>query len=168
MLEKMLEKLLQAVYKSKIFQWLDEVPWLHPFLELCKNQEWVIHIIKYLIVGVLTTVISLGTLWITLQYTAWNENLCNFVSIVMGILTAYELNRSYVFESQETNWIKEFSKFVMARAASSVFDLVTFFLLATCLQWNEMFVKVMISIVVIILNYILSKWFVFQKGKQDE
>ena len=96
--------------------------------------------------------------------TTLDENICNFFSIVIGIVSAYALNRQYVFESKEKNILKEFSKFVMARVASSVFDMVTFFIFATWLSLNEMAVKIVISVVVVILNYFLSKLLVFKKG----
>jgi len=122
-----------------------------------------VHIIKYLLFGVLTTIFSLGTFFVLIKTTNLNENICNFLSIVVGILSAYALNREYVFESKEKNILKEFSKFVMARIFSSAFDMITFFIFATCLSLNEMIVKIVISVVVIILNYILSKLIVFKK-----
>lgn len=162
MLDKIIDKFLDLFIDSDVVQSLKKSDSLKPFIQKIEDKKFMIHIIKYLIFGVLTTIISLGSFWILLK-TSLNENICNFLSIVIGILSAYVLNRNYVFESKETNILKEFSKFVMARIASSLFDMITFFIFATCLSLNEMVVKIVISFVVIILNYILSKLLVFNK-----
>ena len=165
MLDKCLNKFVDFFVESEEIQSLKKVSSLKGIVEKMEDKKFMIHILKYLIFGVLTTIISLGSFWILIKMSNLNENICNFLSIVIGILSAYVLNREYVFESKEENILKEFSKFVMARIASSIFDMVTFFIFATCLSLNEMVVKVIISIVVVILNYFLSKILVFKKGK---
>lgn len=132
------------------------------------NKKFIIHILKYLIFGVLTTIISLGSFYILIKMTPLNENVCNFLSIAIGIIAAYVLNRQFVFESKEQNILKEFSKFVMARAASSLFDMLMFFIFATCFKFDEMIVKIVISIVVVILNYFFSKLLVFKDNLSKE
>lgn len=162
MLDKIIEKFLDFFINSDVIQSMKRNEFMEDFVQKLEDTKFMTHIIKYLIFGVLTTIISLGSFWLLLK-TNLNENICNFLSIVIGIVSAYVLNRNYVFESKEKNIAKEFSKFVMARAASSLFDMVAFFIFATCLSLNEMVVKVIISIVVIVLNYILSKLIVFNK-----
>lgn len=165
MLDKTIEKILDFFLDNDIMRNLEKNSLFNKYTEILKNKKFMIHIFKYLLFGVLTTIFSLGTFWILIKATAINENICNFISIVVGILTAYALNREYVFESKEENILKEFSKFVMARVASSLFDMIAFFIFATLLSLNEMLVKIVISIVVIILNYILSKLLVFNNSK---
>ena len=168
MLDKSIEKILDFFIDSEMMEMLGKIPALRGFTEKLQDKKFMIHILKYLLFGVLTTIISLGTFWILINSAKLNENICNFLSIVVGILSAYVLNREYVFESKEENIFKEFSKFVMARVASSLFDMVAFFIFTTCLSLNEMAVKVCISFVVIILNYILSKLLVFNKSKGED
>lgn len=163
MLDKIIEKILDFFIDNEIMNVLEKVPALKGVTEKLQDKKLMIHIFKYLLFGILTTIISLGTFWILINATKLNENICNFLSIVVGILSAYVLNREYVFESKEENIFKEFSKFVIARVASSLFDMIAFFIFATCLSLNEMAVKICISFVVIILNYILSKLLVFNK-----
>lgn len=162
-MDKAIEKLLDLLIDSEIVKSLENNKLFSKFVEILKDKKFMIHITKYIIFGILTTIISIGSLWLLVSFTTLNENLCNFISIILGILSAYILNREYVFESKETNIFKEFSKFVMSRIISSVFDMVTFFVFATCLSLNEMIVKIVISVVVVILNYVLSKLMVFNK-----
>lgn len=163
MLDKTLEKFLDFFLASDIIQSLAKQPAFKDLIEKLEDKKFIIHILKYLIFGVLTTIISLGSFWILISFTNLEENICNILSIVIGILAAYVLNREYVFESKEKNIFKEFSKFVMSRIFSSLFDIVMFFIFATCLSLNEMVVKIIISVVVVILNYVLSKLLVFNK-----
>lgn len=163
MLDKALEKMLNFFLNMKITKSLYEIQPLKNLIIKFEDTKFMIHILKYLIFGIITTIISLGSFWILIAFSNLNENICNILSILIGVLTAYVLNRKFVFESKEENILKEFSKFVMSRIASSLFDIFMFFIFATCLELNEMIVKVVISIVVIILNYFLSKLLVFKK-----
>ncbi|MBO5180036.1 MAG: GtrA family protein [Clostridia bacterium] len=161
----MLDKILDCLFNNNLIELLDKKPFLNPITQKLKDQAFVKHILKYLFFGVLTTIISLGSFWILINKSSLNENLCNFISIIIGILSAYIFNRAFVFESKERNIFSEFSKFVISRVFSSLFDIFTFFIFATCLHLNEMIVKIVISIIVIILNYLLSKLIVFNTKK---
>jgi len=168
MLDKIIEKVLDFFLEDKMIDNLEKNPAFRGVIQKMKDKPFMIHIIKYLFFGVVTTIFSLGSFWLLIKLTNWDENLCNFLSIVIGIVSAYILNRLYVFESKEKNIIKEFSKFLMARVASSAFDMIAFFIFATCLHLNEMGVKVIISIVVVILNYFLSKLLVFRQKAEKK
>lgn len=165
-IDKIIDKILNIFLDNEIIDSLEKNPACSGFIKKIKDRKFMIHIIKYLFFGVLTTIISLGSFWLLIETTELNENICNFLSIVIGILAAYALNREYVFESKERDIIKEFSKFVMARVASFLFDMISFFIFATLLSLNEMAVKVIISVVVVILNYFLSKILVFNKKEK--
>ncbi|MBO5141963.1 MAG: GtrA family protein [Clostridia bacterium] len=164
MLDRILEKILDFFLDSDVMLSLEKIDSLKGIIDKIKDKKFMIHIIKYLFFGFLTTVLSLGSFWILIEFSNLNENICNFISIVVGVLSAYALNREYVFESKEKDIFKEFSKFVMARVFSAAFDMITFFILVTCLSLNEMVVKILISIGVIIMNYFLSKLIVFKKN----
>ena len=167
MLDKIIEKFLDFLIENKIVESLESFSFFQKFIKILKDKTFMIHIIKYLFFGVVTTVLCLASFWILIETTTLDENLCNLLSIAVGILIAYVLNREYVFESKEKNILGEFFKFAMARIASSLFDIITFFIFATCLDFNEMIVKTIIQVVVIILNYILSKLLVFRKVSNE-
>lgn len=134
------------------------------------NKEFIIHIIKYLVIGFLTTIICLGLFWIFINLTPLGEtdlgeNIANFLSIIITIIIAYVLNRCIVFNSKEKNILKEFVEFFLARVFSMLFDMACFYIFATVFRFNEMIVKIVIQVGVIILNYILSRFIVFSKKK---
>ena len=125
-------------------------------------------IINYLIFGVLTTVISLIvyyglTFTIINTYDALMLQVANVISWIAGVLFAYFTNRKYVFESKNTNKIKEFTSFVGARVTTLLLDMAIMGLGVTILYGNDKIMKLISQILVIVGNYVLSKVFVFRK-----
>ena len=128
-------------------------------------------IINYLKFGVLTTLISL-IVYYGLTYTIINPDnalmlqVANVISWIAGVLFAYFTNRKYVFESQNTNRIKEFTSFVGARVTTLLLDMAIMGLGVTILHGNDKIMKLISQVLVIVGNYILSKVFVFRKKEE--
>lgn len=91
-----------------------------------------------------------------------NESVLNIISIFLAIIFAYFTNRKYVFKSEEKNILKEFIMFFGSRAFSAIFEITAFFILNGIFKIEGMISKALISIIVIALNYIISKVFVFK------
>lgn len=129
-------------------------------------------VINYLIFGVLTTVVSLLVYYISVFTFLNPENaiqlqIANILSWVAGVTFAYFTNRKYVFESKQQNKLKEASKFVLSRVVTLLMDMVIMWLGVTILHGNDKIMKLISQVVVVILNYIFSKIFVFKKeGKK--
>ena len=125
-------------------------------------------IISYLIFGVLTTVVSLGVYYICV-YTFLNpENvvqlqIANIISWVAGVAFAYVTNRKFVFESKEENKLKEAGKFVTSRITTLLMDMAIMFIGVTLCNFNDKIIKLISQVVVIVMNYLLSKIIVFKK-----
>lgn len=125
-------------------------------------------IINYLIFGVLTTVVSLGVYYICV-YTFLNpENvvqlqIANIISWVAGVTFAYVTNRKFVFESKEENKLKEAGKFVTSRITTLLMDMAIMFIGVTLCKFNDKIIKLISQVVVIVMNYLLSKIIVFKK-----
>ena len=137
--------------------------------ELLKDKEKIKHYVSYLIVGVLTTVVSWGSFWLLRRFVpTLNENIANIISIILAIIFAYFTNRIYVFKSTEINMIKEFSKFVLSRLSSMVFETGVFWLINEFTHIDEMINKIICSFFVIIINYVVSRFFVFNKKTEDK
>ena len=132
--------------------------------KMIHDKEYRNHIIKYVVFGVLTTLVSWGSFYLLRRFAPFiNENIANIISIVLAVIFAYIVNRIFVFKSKEKNIIKEFLAFCSARIVTMIFEAVAFYIFASLIGINEMIVKVAVSIVVVILNYIFSRLFVFKK-----
>lgn len=128
-------------------------------------------IISYLFWGVMTTVVSWGTysLFVLLLKSV---GIANALSWVCAVLFAFVTNKLWVFQS--SGWslpvvLPEIWKFFASRIATGVLEIVGVpFLVGIginqrILGIEGMFAKVLVSVIVIILNYVLSKLLVFRK-----
>lgn len=125
-------------------------------------------VIMYLIFGVLTTVVSLA-IYYGLVYTIIDPQngfllqVANFVSWFGALIFAYVTNRKFVFQSHETNKVKEALSFAGARLVTLFMDMAIMFIGVTLLHGNDKIIKLISQVVVIVANYIFSKIFVFRK-----
>ena len=130
-------------------------------------------IIIYLIVGVLTTIVSWGAKFLvnavffhnTMYPTHFENTVLSVVNWTAGVIFAYFTNRRFVFKSHEP-MRKEVPKFVLSRVFTLVLDIVVMQVL-TALGVNLIIATVISAVLVIIGNYVFSKLFVF-RGKKDQ
>ena len=134
-------------------------------LGLYKKYE---EIINYLIVGVLTTIVSWTAAWIAEQLLdeniSWQNAIINNISWVAGVVFGYFTNRKYVFKSTNPQMMKEFVSFASGRISTLLLDVVIMFVTVNLLHMHYWVAKIFISaVLVMIANYVLSKVFVFKK-----
>jgi len=123
-------------------------------------------VIFYIIFGVLTTFINLISFYILTSLFSINENIANISSIILAVLFAFFTNRKLVFNSKAVTFfdnIIEFAKFMLGRAFTMVFEFLSCAILFALLDFSDLLIKSLISIVVIILNFFISKFFAFRK-----
>lgn len=124
-------------------------------------------IVRYVIVGGLTTVVSMalfyGATWTFLNgHDAVQLQIANVLSWVGSVAFAYGANRVFVFRSKNENMMKEIAAFVSSRVLTLLLDMAVMFLLATILKIDYNFSKIVATVLVIVGNYVVSKWFVFR------
>lgn len=125
-------------------------------------------IINYLIVGGLTTIVSLGTYYFCV-YTfldpenAFQLQLANIISWICCVTFAYFANRIFVFKSKRKDKLKEAVSFYSSRIATLLMDMGIMFVFVTLIGFNDKIMKLVVQVVVTILNYVLSKLLVFKK-----
>ena len=78
---------------------------------------------------------------------------------------SYWGNRNFVFHSKNSGILKEATEFFGCRIATGVLDVVIMYVFADVLGFYDVIVKTTSNIIVIILNYIASKLFIFKGGK---
>lgn len=129
-------------------------------------------IINYLIVGCLTTVVSLGVYY-ALVYTVLNPKIpiylqiANIISWIIAVTFAYFTNHKFVFKSQKIT-LKEVVSFYLSRVSTLIVDMSMMFILVTLCSFNDKFIKIIVQFIMIILNYLFSKFFVFKKENTYE
>lgn len=124
-------------------------------------------VIRYLIIGVLTTVVSLATYYLCVHTILNASNaielqIANIISWVVSVTFAFFTNRSYVFKSKNTNVGKEAVNFYISRIATLLIDMSLMFVFVTLLHFNDTITKLIVQFIIIVLNYIFSRIFVFK------
>lgn len=142
---------------------------MNKIFELYKKYQ---EIINYLIVGVLTTVVSIVTYFLFSLVLDIENNilfiLANVLSWICAIIFAYITNKKFVFNTTTSNKkeeVKVFSMFVSSRITTLLIELAFMFITVKVILINDKIAKVIAQFIVIVLNYILSKLFVFKKNR---
>ena len=136
----------------------DHIAWYHKYQE----------ILLYLLFGGLTTLLSI-CVRLVLFHTlcspdkALDVQIATVISNAAGIIFAYFTNRSFVFHSKNKNKLKEASSFVLGRVSTLLMDMGIMFVGVTLLKGNETIVTILSQVLVIVLNYVISKLIVFKK-----
>ena len=86
-----------------------------------------------------------------------------------GVIFAFFTNKFIVFEAKQKKgfWV-ELGSFVLARVVTGVLDMLIMLVFVDYLHLNDLVIKIVSNIVVIILNYVFSKFIIFRKKKQGE
>jgi len=129
----------------------------------------------YLVFGVLATVLNIVLFYLFVNIWKLPTGAGNILDTIICILFQYFTNRIWVFESKSKGKqaIKEFIQFILARGITAIIDQifvvvgVDFFVAKYISHSHQrMFsvgIKIISNIIVIVLNYIFSKLFVFKK-----
>ena len=139
------------------------------FKKILTSYEKYKEIINYLIVGGLTTLLCLVVYYLSV-FTFLNPDNCielqiaNVLSWIVGVIFAYFTNRRFVFKSNNSNKLKESTKFVVSRLFTLFLDMLIMFIGVTILKFDNKIIKIFSQVVVIVGNYIFSKLFVFKKA----
>lgn len=125
-------------------------------------------VILYAIFGIFTTIVNIGSFYIFTNIIKINENISNIIAILLAVLFAYFTNKDLVFHSEakgKKDKIKEFTKFLSGRAFTMVIEWGGCALLFLS-PIPEMISKLFMTVIVIILNFFISKFFAFKKKKK--
>lgn len=124
-------------------------------------------IILYGIFGVLTTVINIFAYWAFTRMFGLSVITSTSLAWVAAVFFAYWSNRKFVFESKNSSLIAVFFEavyFFACRIATGLFDVIFMYIFADLLALNDVIVKVVSNFIVVILNYVASKLFIFKEG----
>lgn len=152
--------------EKDIFDRIMELPVLrivNPFYK--KNKE----ILLYLFFGGLTFLVSISSYAVFNIRIGWNALTANIASWILAVAFAYVTNRAWVFESSTdrgSNLIKEITGFVGGRIATLVIEELILFIFITGLEMNSILIKIVAQVIVITLNYVISK-LVFRPQKSE-
>ena len=123
-------------------------------------------VILYLIFGVLTTVVNIVAYAVCTRVFSLDVYSSNVVAWVLAVLFAYFTNKNYVFSSKAKSYkekIKEVLLFYWYRLLTFGIDMLIMYVMIDLMGINDIASKIVDNVVIIILNYIFSKCFIFKK-----
>ena len=126
-------------------------------------------VVRYVFFGGCTTLVNLISFYV-LRKLRVGLNIANVISIILAILFFFFLNSRFVFQDKcqtLADHIRPFCKFISARLMTMVIEVGGVWLLVAKLGMNDMVGKFATQFIVLILNYVFSKFFVFTTGKKN-
>ena len=133
-------------------------------------------VFKYLFFGVLTTIVNWVVYFLIRTYYSSigidinvtpspYVSIMTVISFIVAVIFAFITNKLFVFDSK--TWepkvaLRELASFISARIFTFFVELVGMFVMTTYMSMNDLIAKAVISVAVIILNYIFSKLFIFK------
>ena len=127
-------------------------------------------IIIYLIFGVLTTLVNFIVYFLLYNVAKTSATLANVVAWAVAVIFAFVTNKPFVFQSKDWSLpvvVPEFCKFVGCRVGTGLLETLIILITVDILQVSGNLIKIVVSILVVILNYVASKLFVFDKKKES-
>ena len=115
----------------------------------------------YVVFGILTTVVNIVVYFIFSRLGV-NYLISNILAWFLSVLFAYVTNRRWVFESNSSNVLKECGLFFSGRIFSGIIDTGLMYLFIDILSIGDVVSKIVIQVIVVVLNYVISKWVVFK------
>lgn len=122
-------------------------------------------VIDYIIFGGLTTLVNIVAFFIFDTLLSWPYLIANAIAIVVSILFAYFTNKLFVFRTKDLPLkenILEFARFIGFRLLSGVADMATMWILVDLLTLDTNIAKLLTQFIVVVLNYVFSKLFIFK------
>ena len=132
---------------------------LRPFYQKYKEP------LLYLFFGGLTFFLSIGLYWLFAHPLGIDPLIANLISWILCVAFAYVTNRTWVFTQKahdRAGIVREALSFAAGRLATLGMEEVVLWLGITVLGVNDIAVKVVAQVLVIVGNYVISKWFVFK------
>ncbi|MCR5483993.1 MAG: GtrA family protein [Clostridiales bacterium] len=172
-----MERFWEWLENIKLYKYLSE----HKLFGKIFNRE----MISYLFFGVTTTIIAVVSFWVydkLMGIAGWMGIVhffkpgkdyayldANVLSWITAVIYAYITNKKYVFHSEVTekkDVMREFFSFIGARLLTLLIDEGLMLLFVSVMSMNHMIAKLIVQVVIVILNYVFSKLFVFRKPKE--
>ena len=116
----------------------------------------------YMFFGVLTTLVNIAVYLFFTRLLGVNYLISNILAWTLSVLFAYVTNRIWVFESRNNDILKEMALFFAGRIFSGVVDTGLMWLLIDVLFVGDAISKIIVQVIVVVLNYVLSKAVVFK------
>ena len=126
-------------------------------------------VLFYIIAGVATTAVN----WVAyLIFKIFcTPTVSNIIAWAVSVVFAYGVNSRWVFETNPESMgakMRQLAEFTLARVTSGVIESVCIFVFVEILMFNDIVIKLIMSVFVIVFNYLVSKLWIFSKRRNKK
>lgn len=149
--------------KKDIFNQMMELPGFRVFEPFYQRHK---KMILYLFFGGAAFVISVASYVFANVGLGINELVANLISWILAVMFAFFTNRTWVFEGKTNSWMEfwmQMFRFFMGRVVTLLIEELILFVFITWMQLESISVKIAAQIVVITINYVISKIWIFKE-----
>lgn len=128
-------------------------------------------IIRYIVAGIATTLVNFIVYGILKYGFSLGMTSSNVIAIISAMLFAFVINKLFVFQMTNISFgtiFEELCKFISARLVTMAIEVFGMIFLVNFYNVNDFLSKLIIQIIVMVLNYVFSKLFVFNKKKYSD
>ena len=122
-------------------------------------------LLRYLIIGGLTTIISIISFHLSNQFLSWT--ISNLISWFVAVTFAYFTNKCYVFRSTDTFCVFEILSFFGMRLCSLAMDMALMVLFIQIFYLSNTLSKILVQFAIVVLNYFFSKFIIFKRKRGE-
>lgn len=151
------------IVKEDIFDKMMKLPILRFFEPFYRKYK---EVLIYLLFGFLTFVVSTLTFAVFNVKMDINELIATVLSWIIAVTFAFLTNRVWVFNAPTfgvLEYLKQMTSFFGGRVVTLIIEEVIIYIFVTTLKFDSMMIKIIAQVIVIILNYVISKLVVFKK-----
>ncbi|WEL48641.1 GtrA family protein [Enterococcus casseliflavus] len=127
--------------------------------------------LTYLFFGGLTTVVNIVVYLIFREGFGFYYQKANVISWIASVLFAYFTNKLWVFEAKtktkQESWAA-FGKFIFFRVISLGLDMLCMYFFISVLATGDLVAKLVTQVVVVLANYVFSKFLIFNTKKSEK
>lgn len=151
---------------DKFFNVFFSLPLIRKFKPFYQRRK---DLVLYAFFGILTTAVSFIAFWISeilLKNIPYHEFISNTFSWIFAVEFAFFTNRRWVFHSPTKTFyafIRQMALFYTGRLFSFLVETFILWVFVTILDFNALLIKAFATLVVLIMNYVISKLVVFRQ-----
>lgn len=124
-----------------------------------------IDLIKYAFWGCVSTAVNLAVLFAMITFTDIHYIIANTLAYILAVIINYICNKLFVFKTH-ADTKKEFFSFALMRVISLLVDNVCYYIMVDLLGWDVYISKILLSLVIIGVTYVINKRVIFKKEKE--
>lgn len=121
----------------------------------------------YAIFGILTTAVNVAVYFLSHNLIGMSNVISTVIAWVIAVAFAFITNKIWVFDSGSFDWktlTHEIPTFFGSRLVTGFLDVTIMYFTVDIMSWNSMIWKIISNVIVIILNYVASRFIIFNKN----